>query len=55
VIQWFHGWEGLDVGRDALAPVSANYDGEFPYSGDFEYVLFEVAPTEDEWLFEAVD
>jgi len=55
VIPWFHGWEGLDVGRDALAPVSENYDGEFPYSGDFEYVLFEVAPTEEEWLFEAVD
>jgi arylsulfatase len=55
VVPWFHGWEGLDVGRDALAPVSENYDGEFPYSGDFEYVLFEVAPTEDEWLFEAVD
>lgn len=55
VVPWFHGWEGLDVGRDALAPVSENYDGELPYSGELEHVLIEVAPTEDEWLFEAVD
>lgn len=55
VVPWFHGWEGLDIGRDALAPVSESYDGEFPYSGSFDHILFELAPTEDDWLFEAVD
>lgn len=60
VIRYFLGWEGLDVGRDGCAPVSDAYDGEFPFTGTFDAVTFDLAPSEDDFdlratQFEAVD
>lgn len=55
VLPYFHGWEGLDIGRDSLAPVTDSYDGEFPYTDAFEELVIEVAPSEDLGWFEVVD
>jgi arylsulfatase A-like enzyme len=55
VVSYFHGFEGLDIGRDGLAPVTDSYEGEFPYSGALDKVVIEVAPSEDEGWFEVVD
>ena len=35
-------FEGLDVGRDSLSPVSQNYRGEFPFQGILEAVIFDL-------------
>jgi arylsulfatase len=37
-------FEGLDVGRDSLSPVSKNYRdrGEFPFHGEIEAVVFDL-------------
>ncbi|GCB43027.1 sulfatase precursor [Streptomyces sp. NL15-2K] len=56
VLPHFLGWQGLDVGRDTLSPSSPSYDGEFPFTGKFEKVVFTVAPDEDgEEPFERID
>lgn len=55
VLPWFHGWHGLDIGRDALSPVSLDYDGEFRFTGAIDRIVFDLAPTEDILLFEPVD
>ncbi|MEO6030999.1 MAG: sulfatase-like hydrolase/transferase, partial [Burkholderiaceae bacterium] len=55
VLPYFHGWHGLDIGRDALSPVSADYDGEFPFTGALDRIVFDLAASEDAALFEAVD
>ena len=41
--RYFMSWAGLDLGRDALSPVSPNYDGEFPYTGGIDRVEFHLA------------
>ncbi len=37
-------WEGFDIGRDSLSPVSLNYPdkGEFAFSGKLEKVVLEI-------------
>ena len=37
-------WEGFDIGRDSLSPVSLNYQdkGEFAFSGKLEKVVLEI-------------
>nr|WP_245354321.1 arylsulfatase [Brachybacterium sacelli] len=41
--RYFMSWAGLDIGRDALSPVSDAYDGEFPFSGTLDAVEFSLA------------
>lgn len=55
VLPNFHGWEGLDIGRDGLSPVTTSYQGEFPYTGVIEKVVFRVADGEDAVLHDPVD
>ena len=55
VLPYFHGWHGLDIGRDGLSPVSADYDGPFPFSGFIDRIVYDLAPSEDTLLFEPVD
>lgn len=55
VLPHFHGWHGLDIGRDSLSPVSPHYDGEFAFTGTLEKVVFDLAESEDVPLYEAVD
>lgn len=55
VLPYFHGWHGLDIGRDALSPVSADYDGEFAFTGVLERIVFDLAESEDAPLYEPVD
>lgn len=45
-LPFFLGWEGLDVGRDALTAVSTDYRDEFPYRGTIDRVVFELADAE---------
>ena len=33
---------GMDIGRDALSPVTDDYDGEFSFSGEISKVVFDV-------------
>jgi arylsulfatase len=33
---------GMDIGRDALSPVTEDYDGEFPFTGKIDKVVFDV-------------
>jgi hypothetical protein len=37
-------FEGLDVGRDGLSPVSESYrdKGEFPFRGQIDAVVFDL-------------
>ncbi len=37
-------WEGFDIGRDSLSPVSLRYEdkGEFPFMGKLNKVLLEI-------------
>ena len=55
VLPFFHGWHGLDIGRDALSPVSQDYEGSFPFSGRIARIVYDLAPSEDVLLFEPVD
>ena len=55
VLPYFHGWHGLDVGRDALSPVSPDYKGDFPFSGKIARIVYDLAESEDDFLFEPVD
>lgn len=55
VLPFFHGWHGLDIGRDALSPVSNDYPGNFAFTGTIARIVYELAPTEDVLLFEPVD
>lgn len=55
VLPFFHGWHGLDIGRDTLSPVSQDYAGNFPFTGKIARVVYELAPSEDVLLFEPVD
>ena len=55
VLPDFLGWEGLDIGRDALSPVCSDYDGEFPFTGSIGTVVFDVADHEVTAAFEPVD
>jgi arylsulfatase len=33
---------GMDIGRDALSPVTDDYEGEFPFTGKISKVVFDV-------------
>lgn len=55
VLPYFHGWHGLDIGRDGLSPMSADYDGAFPFSGSINRIVYDLASSEDTLLFEPVD
>jgi hypothetical protein len=33
---------GMDIGRDALSPVTDDYEGEFPFTGKINKVVFDV-------------
>ena len=37
-------WEGFDVGRDSLSPVSLRYEdkGEFAFTGKLQKVVLEI-------------
>ena len=39
-------FEGLDIGRDTLKAVAGAYKelGEFPFTGEFDYVRFDITP-----------
>jgi Mu transposase-like protein len=54
VLPHFHGWEGLDVGKDGASPVSSQYDGTFPYQGHLDRVVFD-PENEDVPVFGTVD
>lgn len=41
--RYFMSWAGLDIGRDALSPVSPNYSGEFAFTGSIDRITFELA------------
>jgi len=41
------GSTGLDIGRDALSPVTGDYDGPFPFSGRIERITFSVRSRAD--------
>ncbi len=45
-LPFFLGWEGLDVGRDALTAVSPDYTDEFPFGGVIDRVVFDLAESE---------
>lgn len=36
----FATWEGLDIGRDLVTPVSKNYQSPFEFSGTLKKVVF---------------
>ena len=54
VLPFFHGWHGLDIGRDALSPVSQDYKGNFAFTGTIARIVYDLAPSEDVLLFEPV-
>jgi arylsulfatase len=41
-------WEGMDVGRDTLTPVSREYGSPNPFTGTLSRVVFDLAslPTD---------
>ena len=41
----FIGMSGMDVGRDAGSPVGLDYEGPFPFEGD--YLHLDVVVTEE--------
>lgn len=45
--RYFMSWAGLDLGRDALSPVSDAYTGEFPFTGTVDRVEFRLADDTD--------
>jgi len=45
--RYFMSWAGLDIGRDALSPVTAAYDGEFPFTGILDSVEFTLSPLHE--------
>lgn len=55
VLPFFHGWHGLDIGRDALSPVSNDYSGSFAFTGTIARIVYDLAPSEDVLLFEPFD
>jgi hypothetical protein len=38
---------GVDIGRDALSPVVADYAGPFPFTGSIERITFTVGSRPD--------
>jgi arylsulfatase len=46
---FFMDWEGLDVGRDGLSPVTPAYRdrGEFRFTGALERVTIELGATSE--------
>ena len=55
ILPFFHGWHGLDIGRDALSSVSQDYAGSFPFTGRIARIIYDLAASEDVLLFEPVD
>ena len=55
ILPFFHGWHGLDIGRDALSPVSNDYSGEFAFTGEIARIVYDLAPTEEVMLFDPLD
>ncbi|PSK99783.1 arylsulfatase [Haloactinopolyspora alba] len=43
----FMDWAGLEVGRDALSPVSDGYRAPFPFTGTIHHVTFELGDDTD--------
>lgn len=41
-------WQGLEIGRDALSPVSERYPREFAFTGELETVEFTLSDDEGE-------
>src|SRR4029453_13093653 len=41
------GSTGLDIGRDALSPVVADYEGPFAFTGPIESVVFSIRSRGD--------
>lgn len=46
---------GLDVGRDALSPVSDSYRGEFPFRGAIDRIVYTLARDSDQPAAELLD
>lgn len=46
---------GLDIGRDALSPVSESYRDEFPFRGQIERIVYELADDSDHSPVELLD
>lgn len=55
VLPYFHSWQGLDIGQDALSPVSLDYKNSFPFTGQISRIVFDLAESEETLLFEPVD
>lgn len=45
--RYFMSWAGLDLGRDALSPVSDAYTGEFRFTGTIDRVVFRLSDSTD--------
>jgi len=48
-------WQGLDVGRDALSPVTDAYDGEFPFTDQIETVSYHLEDDSPNEAYEPAD
>jgi len=35
-------WEGLDIGRDLLTPVSSEYSSPFTFTGELQSVVYDL-------------
>ena len=46
---------GLDIGRDALSPVSQSYHGEFPFRGEIRRIVYQLAQDSDRPPIEVLD
>lgn len=55
VLPDFLGFEGLDVGSDTGSPVSNRYQGPFPFAGDLDRIVFDVAESEAATIPERLD
>ena len=49
------GWQGLEIGRDALSPVSARYPRDFGFTGRLDNVRIELAEDGADTAHEVID
>lgn len=49
------GWQGLEIGRDALSPVSERYPREFEFTGQLNTVIFDLEEDGFESGHEVID
>ncbi|MEU4635770.1 arylsulfatase [Micromonospora chalcea] len=47
LLPFFHGFAGMDIGRNIHSPVSPSYPARHEFSGELEYVRFRLAASEE--------